>query len=229
MNERRWRLEQLVDRVGRVLAEEGPGGESRRVRWTPDARTARYYTTLGLLSRPAEMRGRTAYYSERHLMELLAIKRLQSEGCSLEVVQQRLAGLPEDALRLLARPPEWALQPSPDEAGAIEAGTGPAARGAFWQTTPSEPAPAEDSSPDGWAAMLSPIKPQARPAIEPDSSDSVCAAAMAVRLAVGATLIVELPPEALGPRQVKAIREAARELLDKLRELGLDDVEGGSS
>lgn len=198
MNEPRWRLEQLVDRVGRVLSEEGPGGESRRVRWMPDARTARYYTTLGLLSRPAEMRGRTAYYGVRHLLELLTIKRLQSQGCSLEEVQRRLAGQPEDVLRELARAPEWALQPGPEEG---LTGAGGSARAAFWQAAPSAPALVEEPCPDG------------------------CAAAVAVRLAPGATLILELPPEALGPGQVRAIRDSARELLALLGQLGLDVVD----
>ncbi len=220
MNEPRWRLEQLVDRVGRVLSEEGPGGESRRVRWMPDARTARYYTTLGLLSRPAEMRGRTAYYGVRHLLELLTIKRLQSHGCSLEEVQRRLAGQPEDLLRELARAPEWALRPDEEFAGA-----GGSARAAFWQATPSEPAPVDEPSPDGWAEMLAPARPQLHQATTPVATAPACAAAVAVRLAPGATLILELAPEALGPRQVRAIRDSARELLDLLGQLGLDVVD----
>ena len=83
----------------------GPGYDgvsSGRVRDVPDLRTIRYYTTLGLLDRPAEMRGRTALYGRRHLLQLVAIKRLQARGLSLAEVQERVVGLSDAALRRLA-------------------------------------------------------------------------------------------------------------------------------
>ena len=39
------------------------------------------------------MRGRTALYGLRHLLQLVAIKRLQAKGYTLEQVQQALEGL----------------------------------------------------------------------------------------------------------------------------------------
>jgi DNA-binding transcriptional MerR regulator len=72
------------------------------VRDLPDLRTVRYYTTLGLLDRPAAMRGRTALYGRRHVLQLVAIKRLQARGLSLAQVQERLVGLSDSALRRLA-------------------------------------------------------------------------------------------------------------------------------
>ena len=75
---------------------------SGRVRDVPDLRTIRYYTTLGLLDRPAAMRGRTALYGARHLLQLVAIKRLQARGLSLAAVQERVVGLSDAALRRLA-------------------------------------------------------------------------------------------------------------------------------
>ena len=83
----------------------GPGYEgvpSGRVRDVPDLRTIRYYTTLGLLDRPAAMRGRTALYGTRHVLQLVAIKRLQARGLSLAAVQERVVGLSNSALRRLA-------------------------------------------------------------------------------------------------------------------------------
>ena len=68
----------------------------------PDTRTIRYYTTLGLIDRPAAMRGRTALYGHRHLMQLVAIKRLQAEGHALADVQVRLTGASDAALRAIA-------------------------------------------------------------------------------------------------------------------------------
>jgi DNA-binding transcriptional MerR regulator len=81
----------------------GYGGQADgRVRDVPDMRTIRYYTTLGLLDRPAQMRGRTALYGLRHLLQLVAVKRLQAQGLTLAEVQQRLVGCSDTALRAIA-------------------------------------------------------------------------------------------------------------------------------
>jgi DNA-binding transcriptional MerR regulator len=134
-----WRLAELVDLANRVLPEEE--GESRRVQWAPNERLVRYYTSLGLLDRPAEMRGRTAYYGTRHLLQLLAIKRLQLDGMTLRAVQQYLTGLPDGELEeaagltsgwrstLDAPPP-----PSPVETP-------------FWERAPRTPAPPPPPAP----------------------------------------------------------------------------------
>src|SRR5438046_8479073 len=100
-----WTLDDLGARVAIALAEDYDGQPSGRVRDVPDRRTIRYYTTLGLLNRPAEMRGRTALYGRRHLLQLVAIKRLQTRGLSLAAIQQKLLGLNDAALRSLARLP----------------------------------------------------------------------------------------------------------------------------
>ncbi len=100
-----WTLDELCDRVGLALAVDYAGQSSGRVRDVPDRRTIRYYTTLGLIDRPAAMRGRTALYGDRHLLQLAAVKRLQARGLSLAEVQERLVGLTDAALRELARLP----------------------------------------------------------------------------------------------------------------------------
>ena len=102
----RWTIEQLAPLVEMALDLSGYNGQhSGRVRGLPDLRTIRYYTTLGLLDPPAEMRGRKAFYGRRHLVQLVAIKRLQSRGLSLAQVQQALAGLDDRALAELASLP----------------------------------------------------------------------------------------------------------------------------
>jgi DNA-binding transcriptional MerR regulator len=132
--EARWRLEELAEQVRAALAAAPYDGQaSARIRDVPDGRTIRYYTTLGILDRPAEMRGRTAYYGRRHLLQLVAIKRLQAQGSSLVDIQakltsasnrqlERLTGLPADYWQ--AQPGEgrssnrrskafWAARPAP--------------------------------------------------------------------------------------------------------------------
>src|SRR5712692_1736869 len=101
-----WTLDDLSAHVALALAENYDGQPSSRVRDVPDRRTIRYYTTLGLIDRPAEMRGRTALYGRRHLLQLVAVKRLQGRGLSLAEIQQRLVGQTDAALARLARLPE---------------------------------------------------------------------------------------------------------------------------
>jgi len=110
-------LEELVEnataeleRLG--LAGAGPDG---RVAPLPDARTVRYYATLGLVDRP-RIEGRTARYGPRHLLQLLAVKALQAQGAPLAEVQARLFGRTDAELRSLvssAAPPADAAAPQP--------------------------------------------------------------------------------------------------------------------
>ena len=76
------------------------GSKDQRVSSLPDARTIRYYTTLGLLDRPF-IDGRQARYGQRHVLQLLAVKALQSMQLSLARVQEKLYGLTESELKAL--------------------------------------------------------------------------------------------------------------------------------
>ncbi len=144
-----WRLDELVRR-SRQLLTLLPGGEggSRRVRWQPDARLVRYYTTLGLLDRPAELRGRTAYYRDRHLLQLLAIKTLQARGLNLQTVQSELAGMPNTGLaQQIGLPPDWAERLAEEGATAqvesrVTELAPPPASARFWECAPAESTPA---------------------------------------------------------------------------------------
>jgi DNA-binding transcriptional MerR regulator len=97
-----WSLDDLVAEAGRLLGQLGldAGVRDGRVSPSPDARTVRYYTTLGLLDRP-RIEGREARYGRRHLVQLAAVKALQADGLSLGDVQARLYGRSERELEAL--------------------------------------------------------------------------------------------------------------------------------
>ena len=115
-----WTLDELVERVRRALAAEYPGAPNGRVRDLPDRRAIRWYTTTGLVDRPLGMRGRTALYGPRHLLQLVAVKRRQAQGRTLAEIQAELAGVADDALAGVARVPADLLvltdgpRPEPD-------------------------------------------------------------------------------------------------------------------
>ena len=95
-------LPELSAEVAVALSRLGLLGAApdARVSPAPDARTVRYYTTLGLLDRPAIV-GRQARYRQRHLLQLLAIKGLQKRALPLAEIQERLYGRSDAELEAL--------------------------------------------------------------------------------------------------------------------------------
>ena len=119
--ETQFSLEELAGQVSQALRARGLIGAQAdaRVSAAPDARTVRYYTTLGLLDRPG-IEDRKAVYGPRHLLQLLAIKALQAADLPLAEIQQRLYGRSDRELEALieaianaqaaeAQPPPQAL------------------------------------------------------------------------------------------------------------------------
>lgn len=188
-----WTIDELTRRVGVALqAADYQGVENGRVTDVPALRTIRYYTTLGLLDRPSEMRGRTALYSTRHLLQLAAIKRLQARGLPLTDVQEQLAGLPDAALRKVAHVPTHVVDaPAPalpnEEEPAVSRRDG-----AFWKTPAAAPVAA---NPHG---------------------------AVFQTVSVHEQLMVMVQTAApLSAQDVEAVQDAARVLLTTLQQRGL--------
>lgn len=96
---RMFSLDELSLEVERLLQELGLARiqQDNRVSAIPDARTIRYYTSLGLLDRPV-IEGRQGKYAKRHLLQLVAVKALQSISLPLAEIQARLYGLTDDEL-----------------------------------------------------------------------------------------------------------------------------------
>jgi DNA-binding transcriptional MerR regulator len=97
-------LEELSAEVAHLLGERGLLGAApdARVSDAPDARTVRYYSTLGLLDRP-RIENRQARYGKRHILQLLAIKALQAHDLPLAEIQQRLYARSDAELSTLVK------------------------------------------------------------------------------------------------------------------------------
>lgn len=93
-----WTLQQLSQKAGEEIRLRGLPSPGNRVSQVPNARTIRYYTSLGLVDRPVDHAGRVARYSQRHLLQLLAIKALQSRYLPLPQIQARLLGRSDEEL-----------------------------------------------------------------------------------------------------------------------------------
>src|SRR5215470_16289322 len=142
-----WTLDELVQLASQALSVDYDGPPSARVRDVPDRRSVRWYVTRGLVDRPAT-NGRNALYGRRHLLQLVAIKRLQAQGHSLAEIQAELSGAPDRALDQLARlgpgPPPPVPAPATPPAPASPTPAQPPDAGGrtrFWVDRPAAPHP----------------------------------------------------------------------------------------
>jgi DNA-binding transcriptional MerR regulator len=192
----RWTIEQLREVVARALEGKGyDGPPNGRVRDVPDQRTIRYYTTLGLIDRASEMRGRTALYGTRHLLQLVAIKKLQAKGQTLAEVQRALAGQTDAALARLAglSTHEWATATKPAKS----------ARREFWKQAPTAAPEIEEIE-----------------AVEPEVDDRHPQTLQGVPLAENVTLLLASSRPITG-EDFEAVRSVSRPLIDLLVKLDI--------
>jgi DNA-binding transcriptional MerR regulator len=200
--DRLWTIEELGTRVALALSVDYEGPSNGRVRGVPDQRTIRYYTTLGLIDRPAAMRGRVALYSRRHLLQLVAIKRMQARGLTLAELQERLVGQSNAALESQAR-----LPPEQDTSTPGAAAPQPAERSAdFWKAEPAEAAPPEPG--------------EHEEKITNGTGEEDIVDPKAIRLDDGVILVLS-PARPMEPDDLEAIRVVAAPLLKLLERRNL--------
>jgi MerR HTH family regulatory protein len=224
-----WTLDELARRAGQALAADAVQAPNGRVRERPDGRAIRWYATIGLVDRPLVGPGRTARYGPRHLLQLVAVKRLQALGLSLAQIQAELTGATDATLRRVARLPHDPALPhdstlqhdstSPhdpalprdtdtDTDTSGEAAPAPApAR--FWATAPARTAIAAPAAKG-----------------EPPRGGEPVTMSYALALSGTVSLTLPHPPDAA---DLEAIREAAAPLLRLLADRGLTPVESDPS
>lgn len=186
-------ISELAEQAAEVLAAS-PQQANGRVRDVPNERLIRWYVTVGLLDPPLSRRGRVARYGERHLLQLVAVKRRQAEGRSLAEIQEELTGATNEALAAIA-----GLEASPAPAPAVA----PAATPRFWARPPAKP------------------ETQATPETPEPAARSAPGLAHGLRLAPGVMLLLEAADREPAPDDVTAILTAAQPLLNALADRGL--------
>lgn len=149
MTGKTWSLEELAEESQRYLDDDV--GDSKRVQWKPNGRQIRYYSTLGLLDKPETENGRTVWYGPKHLLQLLAIKRLQLDGMRLADIQRALAGATIEEMRKLVGLPESFLG---DLDNSVKKSPAPRREMAFWAARPVAPKPQEPKFEHSWKLEL---------------------------------------------------------------------------
>ncbi|OOK83918.1 merR HTH regulatory family protein [Mycobacterium kansasii] len=173
-----------------AVRASGAAPENRQAKAMPAERMIRYYTARGLLPRPGT-RGRALTYGRTHLLRLVAIKRLQGKGLSLEEIGARLTSMSAAELTSLAAIPPGVI---PADLGDLEpAPEMSRAAGRFWCAVPEA------------ARRPPPTRPRRR--TRPGAGRRL----QAVRLSDTVTVLVDGPLPALD-----TLRQAATPLLELL-------------
>lgn len=205
MSDELWTIEQLPERVAELLSGNYDGQRNGRIRELPNGRTIRWYTTIGLVDRPVAMRGRTALYGPRHLLQLAAVKRLQAAGHSLAEIQEKLLGATDAQLAQLAEVTRldvaWPGQPVRVDG--------------FWRAgSHGDRSVSDDDNDDE--------NPDSVPLGASDTVSKVSAVAVhGIRLGDSVTVLLDAAARAPDARELAAIQAAAAPLLDLLGRMGL--------
>lgn len=148
-----WTIGELAELAAGALTTDPPLQLSGRVREMPNDRLIRWYVTVGLVDPPLSRAGRIARYGRRHLLQLVAVKRRQAQGCSLAEIQTELLGATDAYLDSVARLPAdgshsrygpVAIQPA--EVRPIE--VRPSANDRFWRRGAAPGSPDSAGSPE---------------------------------------------------------------------------------
>ena len=94
-------VRELADAAERILRELQPEQTKGTVSDYPNERTIRFYLSEGLLPAPTAKRGQSSLFRYRHLVTLLVIKKLQSEGLPISVIKSLIADRGIDELEKL--------------------------------------------------------------------------------------------------------------------------------
>jgi DNA-binding transcriptional MerR regulator len=91
-------VKELADAAEELLREMGSSQERGTVAEYPNERTVRYYLSEGLLPEPHGKAGSASIFGYEHLVTLVAIKKLQSQGLPINVIKGVIEGRSIDQL-----------------------------------------------------------------------------------------------------------------------------------
>jgi DNA-binding transcriptional MerR regulator len=93
------RLDELIDVANSFIGLIAPEQPSERVSERLNERALRYYISEGIIDRPVGKSGTSSLYSNRHLLQILALKRLQSSFLPIKHIKEVLPDKSDDELR----------------------------------------------------------------------------------------------------------------------------------
>ena len=130
-------MPEFAEAAARAVQASGAVPDNRQAKAVPAARMIRYYTARGLLPRPGT-RGRALVYGRRHLLQLVAIKRMQAQGLSLDEIADRLKVISPSELEDLAAVADEAIPRNLGDVDPTHAKEASRRAERFWEATPAE-------------------------------------------------------------------------------------------
>jgi DNA-binding transcriptional MerR regulator len=92
---------ELAGEAAKILADSGLAQQRGTVSEVPDERTIRYYLTESLIPPAEEKQGTASVFGYRHLLQLLVVKKLQSEHLPIRKIRDLVNGRSERELERL--------------------------------------------------------------------------------------------------------------------------------
>jgi DNA-binding transcriptional MerR regulator len=210
-------MPEFAEAAARAVQASGAVPDNRQAKAVPAARMIRYYTARGLLPRPGT-RGRALVYGRRHLLQMVAIKRLQGQGMALDEIARRLEAISDSDLKDLAAVPDKTIPADLGEVDPAQPSEPSRRAGRFWEATPG----GADGVSGGTEAAPLGAGSSSRPGSSPAAVASVGATGplaevntvTEIRLSESVRLLIEGDPTGLP--SLDALRAAAGPLLHLL-------------
>jgi DNA-binding transcriptional MerR regulator len=92
---------ELAGEAAKILADSGLAQERGTVSEVPDERTIRYYLAESLIPPAEEKQGTASVFGYRHLLQLLVVKKLQSQHLPIRKIRDLVNGRSERELERL--------------------------------------------------------------------------------------------------------------------------------
>jgi len=83
-------LDELVIEVARIIPYIAQEQKRYKVAVYPDERTIRYYINVGLVDKPSSSQGKPSRFTYQHLLQIIAIKHLQTQYLPLNKIKEML-------------------------------------------------------------------------------------------------------------------------------------------
>jgi DNA-binding transcriptional MerR regulator len=212
---------ELATRAAQILSESGLIQARGTVSELPDERTVRYYLTEGLISPAEEKQGTASVFGYRHLLQLLAVKKLQSEHLPIRTIRELVNSRSERQLeRLLGSEQDWKTR-------AGERGEKNEAR-RYLETLLTKSASSSPSPPRAQAARqtesdspkLASQKPAPSKLASPDWSSPSSERDTWGRIEIESGLELHVRDGFRMPQEARAVRRLAQAILDAIKLYG---------
>lgn len=102
LREKTWTgVREFVEAAEAVLQEIGSEQERGNVKEYPNERTIRYYLSEGLIPQPEDKKGTASVFGYSHMLALIVVKKLQSQGLPNHVIRELVGNRADDELEKL--------------------------------------------------------------------------------------------------------------------------------